>query len=84
VVYLRRSSRQTREQTVWVLSVEVRTVHSTGLDGLLLGAGAASPLYTSGRSVSRGQTVCDGVDGLLLRSRLNLASREGHHRKERY
>jgi hypothetical protein len=38
-------------------------------DGPRPGAGASAPLRTSGRYVSGARTVCDGTEGLLLRSR---------------
>jgi hypothetical protein len=40
----------------------------SGTDGPRPCAGEAPPLSTSGLSVSRAQTVHDGVEGLLLRS----------------
>jgi hypothetical protein len=52
-----------------VLSAEARTVRGTGPDGPRPGAGATPPLCTSGRSAPGAQTVRDGAEGLLPRSR---------------
>nr|ACG43264.1 hypothetical protein [Zea mays] len=59
------------------LSSEARTVRVIGPDGPRPGAGATPHLFTSGRSAPRAQTVCDGVEGLLLRSRPRSRLQEG-------
>jgi hypothetical protein len=52
-----------------VFSAEVRTVRGTEPESPRPGAGATPPLRTSGRSEPRAQTVRDGAEGLLVRSR---------------
>jgi hypothetical protein len=52
-----------------VLSTEARTVHSTRPNGPRPSAGASPPLRMSKRSAPGAQTVHDGTEGLLLRSR---------------
>jgi hypothetical protein len=52
-----------------VLSAEAGTVRDTRPDGPLPGVGATPLPRTSGRSAHGAQTVCDGVEALLLLSR---------------
>jgi hypothetical protein len=52
-----------------VLFAEARTVRGIVPDGLRPGAGASPLLCMSGRSAPRAQTVRDGTEHRLLRSR---------------